>query len=141
MNIWQVASGWMSLFAALGLCLIVLNHKVNEGVIIKTGLIGMIMSLLVTFALTINETYWQEYFWRASFVTKFSLVVVCIGLLVRARGYAKRIGMHIDIECGPDTIAGKIYQAVTTPGRDLATLLNADSAPVPLESAERKAEE
>lgn len=130
MNSWLFASGIISLFSALGLCLIVLNREINEGVIIKVGLIGMIMSMLTTFALMMNESLNMDYYWRASFVLRLSILVVCFGLVVRARAYVKRTMGTPDFQ---ESVGEKILRKVGEPVSDLAHLFNADSAPAPLE--------
>ena len=132
MNTWQYASGIMALFAALGLCVIVLHSKIKEGALIKTGLIGLIFSLLITFALTVNETMVLDYYWRATLLTNTSIFVVCLGLFSRARTYAKRT--EVDIEVGHEGLTRRIMRRITEPADDLAKLLNADSAPSPLET-------
>ncbi|MDP3625007.1 MAG: hypothetical protein Q8S12_00305 [Hydrogenophaga sp.] len=140
MSTWHFASGIVSLFAALALCLIVLNQRINEGVIIKVGLIGMIISLLVTFALTVAESRDWEAYWRASFVTRCSVLVVCIGLIVRARSYVNRLREAIDIPCDfHEGMTRSILRRITEPAHDLAMLFNADSAPAPLEPDRKKA--
>lgn len=136
MNTWQYASGIMALFAALGLCVIVLHSRIHEGAIIKAGLIGLVFSLLITFALTVNQTTDLDYYWRATFLTKTSLFVVCLGLFVRARFYVKRTGVDIDI--GDEGLTRRIMRRITQPADDLAELLNADSAPAALEPNRRK---
>lgn len=136
MNAWQYASGIMALFAALGLCVIVLHSRIHEGAIIKAGLIGLVFSLLITFALTVNETMVLDYYWRATFLTKSSLFVVCLGLFVRARRYVKRTG--VDIEIDDEGLTRRIMRRITQPADDLAELLNADSAPAALEPNRRK---
>lgn len=133
MNTWQYASGVMALFAALGLCVIVLHRGIHEGFLIKTGLIGLIFSLLITFALTVNETMILDYYWRATFLTKTSLFVTCLGLFVRARSYAKRERCEVDIPLGDEGLTRRIMRRITEPADDLAKLLNADSSPAPLE--------
>lgn len=141
MSEWHFASGVVSLFAALVLCLIVLDHRINEGVIIKFGLVGMIFSLLTTFALTINESASGEAYWRASFVLRASVLLVCVGLIARARAYARRLRDAIDIPCDADPNEGAtraILRTIAEPARDLAALLNADSSPAPLKSAKRR---
>ena len=138
MSMWHFASGVVSLFSALALCLIVLNSSIREGVIIKAGLIGLIFSLLITFALTMGESRDWEAYWRASFVTRASLLVVCFGLMVRARSYANRLRDDIDIPCDAQlSMTRRILQRITDPAHDLAMLLNADSAPAPLERDKR----
>lgn len=134
MNTWQYASGIMALFAAIGLCTIVLHRGIHEGFLIKTGLIGLIFALLITFALTINETLVLDYYWRATFLTKTSIFVVCLGLFVRARGYVKRTEPAVDIEIGHEGLTRRIMRRITEPADDLAKLLSADSAPAPLET-------
>lgn len=136
MNTWQYASGIMALFAALSLCVIVLHSRIHEGAIIKAGLIGLVFSLLITFALTVNETLVLDYYWRATFLTKTSLFVICLGLFVRARGYVKRTG--VDIEIDDEGLTRRIMRRITQPADDLAELLNADSAPAALEPNRRK---
>lgn len=134
MNSWQYASGVMALFAALGLCVIVLHRGIHEGALIKAGLVGLIFSLLVTFALTVNETTTLDYYWRATFLTKSSLTLVCLGLFVRARSYVKRTESCVDFEVGHEGLTRRIMRRITEPADDLAKLLNADSAPAPLET-------
>lgn len=134
MNSWQYASGFMALFAALGLCVIVLHHNIREGAIIKVGLIGLIFSLLITFALTVNETMTLDYYWRATFLTKTSLFVTCVGLFVRAHFYAKRIEVDIPVEDHREGWTRRILRGIIAPAEDVAKLLNADSAPAPLET-------
>ena len=133
MNTWQYASGVMALFAALGLCVIVLHRDIHEGFLIKAGLIGLIFSLLITFALTINGSLVLDYYWRATFLTKTSLFVTCLGLFVRARGYVKRTEPCVDIPLGDEGMTRRIIRRITEPADDLAKLLNADSTPAPLE--------
>ena len=135
MNTWQYASGVMALFAALGLCVIVLHSKIQEGAIMKVGLIVLIFSLLITFALTINETMVLEYYWRATFFTKTGLFVVCVGLFVRAHFYAKRTSASTHL--GHEGRTRRIMRRITQPVDDIAELLNADRAPAPLETPRR----
>lgn len=139
MNTWHFASGVVSLFSALALCLIVLNHKINEGIIIKTGLIGMIFSLLVTFALTLaGSEDWVAY-WRASFVTRCSILVVCVGLIVRARTYVQKLKAKIDIPCEvQEGLTRAILRRITEPAHDLAMLLSADAHPAPMVQDKKK---
>ena len=134
MNTWQYASGVMALFAALGLCVIVLHRGIHEGFLIKAGLIGLIFSLLITFALTVNETMILDYYWRATFLTKSSLFVTCLGLFVRARGYVKRTEPCVDIKVGHEGLTRRIMRRIVEPADDLAKMLSADSAPAPLET-------
>lgn len=134
MSGWHFASGVISLFAALALCIIVLNRNIEEGVTIKAGLIGLIVSLLVTFALTINGSEDWGAYWRASFVTRCSILVVCVGLMVRARAYARKLRAAIDVPCDHHTgMTRAILRRITEPAHDLAMLFRADSAPAPLE--------
>lgn len=133
MNTWQHASGFMALLAALGLCVIVLHRGIHEGGIIKIGLIGLIFSLLITFALTVNETMILDYYWRATFLTKTSLFVTCLGLFIRARGYVKRTEPCVDIPLDGEGLTRRIMRRITEPADDLAKLLNADSTPAQLE--------
>lgn len=138
MSSWHFASGIVSLFAALALCVIVLNRRIHEGLIIKIGLIGMIVSLLVTFALTLAESRDWEAYWRASFVTRCGVLVVCAGLIVRARVYVNRLREAIDIPCDRQLgITRSILRRITEPAHDLAMLFQADSAPAPLEKDKR----
>lgn len=134
MNTWQYASGVMALFAALGLCVVVLHRGIHEGPIIKAGLIGLIFSLLITFALTVNETMILDYYWRATFLTKTSLFVTCLGLFLRARGYADRLREDVDIPVSDEGLTRRIMRRITEPADDLAKLLSADSSPAPLET-------
>lgn len=141
MSSWHFASGIVSLIAALALCLVVLNPRINEGVIIKVGLIGMIMSLLTTFALTVTDNIVWESYWRSSFVLRSSILVVCFGLVVRARKYVKKLEDAIDIPCNPhESWARATLRKITEPATDLAHFFNADSVPAPLEPHDARRE-
>lgn len=86
MDEWHTASGIVSLIGAAFLSWIVLHPRINEGVIIKSGLVMMILSLLVTAALTLgNSSEWTAY-WRAGFYLRLGLVVTCIGVVMRVAG-------------------------------------------------------
>lgn len=139
MSDWHEASGIVSLLAALCLSIVVLNRDIHEGLIIKAGLIGLIMSLLTTFALTMNDSRDWEAYWRASFVTRCSLLIVGLGLLWRARKYGNllRKSPHYPT-CRSLNLWGWIKHDFTQPGRDLAAMLHQDGDPPPQNTERRK---
>jgi hypothetical protein len=86
MDEWHTASGVVSLACAAFLSWIVLHPRINEGVLVKAGLITMITSLLVTGALTLGESYAWSAYWRAGFLLRLGLLLVCVGVFVRVSG-------------------------------------------------------
>lgn len=87
MDEWHTASGLVSLACAAFLSWLVIYPKIHEGVIVKTGLVMMIVSLLVTAALTLgHSTEWAAY-WRAGFYLRLGLCITCLGVIVRVTGW------------------------------------------------------
>lgn len=87
MDEWHTASGIVSLIGAAFLSWLVLYPKIQEGVIVKTGLVMMIVSLLVTAALTFDgSTEWTAY-WRAGLYLRLGLCITCVGVIIRVTGF------------------------------------------------------
>jgi hypothetical protein len=134
MTDWHFISGVSAILPALALCLVVLNREIKEGVVIKVGLIALIVSLLVTFALTVAESRDWGAYWRASFVTRASILVVCLGLFLRARQYSKHTACKVDIDLRDhETMTKTILRRIYEPVQDLEHLFRADSMPADLD--------
>ncbi len=79
------ANGWASLACAAGLAYVVLSRKVDEGLVVKVGLVIMILGLLATAALTLGSAESWRGLWNAGFCTRAGLLVVIVGIALRAR--------------------------------------------------------
>ena len=118
MNIWHMASGIVSLLCAIALSLVILHPRIHEGIVIKTGLITMVISCLVTFALTMaDSTDWGAY-WRASFWLRAGLLLTCAGLVMKARTVAPRR------QCVDEMLTRSWMRRMTEPVNDLAHLFS-----------------
>lgn len=84
MDPWHIASGVVCIIAGLVLSAIVLHPRINEGLIVKAGLIAMILSLFATAALTFSGSIDWPGYWRAAFTLRAGLAVACVGILWRA---------------------------------------------------------
>lgn len=81
----HLANGLVSLIAAALLAGLVLNPKINEGVIVKVGLMAMIWGLIGTAYLTLSESEKWDALWNAGLLLRVGLCVVCVGMWWRAR--------------------------------------------------------
>ena len=81
----QLANGLVSLLAAAMLAGLILNPRINEGVVVKIGLLGMTWGLIGTAYLTLSESQNWEAVWNAGLVLRIGLCVVCVGMWWRAR--------------------------------------------------------
>ena len=81
----QVANGLVSLLAAAMLAGLILNPRINEGLIVKIGLLGMAWGLIGTAYLTLSASDNWEAVWNAGLVLRIGLCIVCIGMWWRAR--------------------------------------------------------
>ena len=81
----QLANGLVSLLAAAMLAGLILNPRINEGVVVKIGLLGMTWGLIGTAYLTLSASQNWEAVWNAGLVLRIGLCVVCVGMWWRAR--------------------------------------------------------
>lgn len=81
----QLANGLVSLLAAALLAGLILNPKINEGVVVKIGLLGMMWGLIGTAYLTLAASDNWEAVWNAGLLLRVGLCVVCVGMWLRAR--------------------------------------------------------
>ena len=81
----QVANGLVSLLAAAMLAGLILNPRINEGLIVKIGLLGMMWGLIGTAYLTLSASNNWEAVWNAGLVLRIGLCIVCLGMWWRAR--------------------------------------------------------
>lgn len=81
----QLANGLVSLLAAAMLAGLILNPRINEGLIVKIGLLGMMWGLIGTAYLTLSASDNWEAVWNAGLVLRIGLCVVCVGMWWRAR--------------------------------------------------------
>ena len=87
----ETASGIISLVAAFCLAFVVLHPDIQEGIILKTGMILMAMALMVTFAITMVEPHYDANALLASgFILRLGILVVCIGVMMKANRAGKR---------------------------------------------------
>lgn len=81
----QLANGLVSLLAAAMLAGLILNPRINEGVVVKIGLLGMTWGLIGTAYITLSASQNWEAVWNAGLVLRIGLCVVCVGMWWRAR--------------------------------------------------------
>lgn len=81
----HLANGLVSLIAAALLTGLVLNPKINEGVIVKVGLMAMIWGLIGTAYLTLSDSGEWGALWNAGLLLRVGLCIVCVGMWWRAR--------------------------------------------------------
>ena len=86
MDTWHVANGFVSLIGACCLSWVILHPNIHEGIIVKIGLMTMVVSLLMTAKLTLEDsTDWTAY-WRAALWLRIGICVVCTGVVLRITG-------------------------------------------------------
>lgn len=81
----QLANGLVSLLAAAILAGLILNPRINEGLVVKIGLLGMTWGLIGTAYLTLSASLNWEAAWNAGLVLRIGLCVVCVGMWWRSR--------------------------------------------------------
>ena len=81
----RLANGLVSLLAAAMLTGLILNPRINEGLIDKLGLMGMVWGLIGTAYLTLSGSANFGATWNAGLLLRVGLCVVCIGMWWRAR--------------------------------------------------------
>ena len=87
----ETASGLISLVGALCLAFVVLHPSIQEGLVMKVGMILMSFAMLVTFAITLVEPSYDVHSLLATgFILRLGIVVMCIGVFIKARRAGKR---------------------------------------------------
>ena len=81
----QLANGLVSLLAAAMLAGLILNPRINEGIVVKIGLLGMTWGLIGTAYLTLSASDNWDAVWNSGLVLRIGLCVTCIGMWWRAR--------------------------------------------------------
>ncbi len=81
----QLANGLVSLLAAAMLAGLIINPRINEGIVVKIGLLGMTWGLIGTAYLTLSASQNWEAVWNAGLVLRIGLCVVCVGMWWRSR--------------------------------------------------------
>lgn len=89
MDSWHLASGLISLVAAFAFSWAVLHPGINEGLVVKVGMILMIFSLLVTAWLTLTQSQDWTAYWRAAFWLRLGLLVTTLGMVARLLGWTR----------------------------------------------------
>jgi hypothetical protein len=78
-------TGFASLAASAGLSYIVLSQKIDEGFVIKVGLVTMIAGLLMTAYFTLAGLETFRGLWISSMLTKVGLCVAIVGYWFKRR--------------------------------------------------------
>ena len=87
---WMIGVGILSMFSVVVLSVIVLHPEIKEGLLIKTSLITIIFSLLITAGLIFSEGETASVaYWRAGFLLRVGLGLLCIGIIHRANVIGK----------------------------------------------------
>lgn len=81
----QLANGLVSLLAAAMLAGLILNPRINEGIVVKIGLLGMTWGLIGAAYLALSASQNWEAVWNAGLVLRIGLCVVCVGMWWRSR--------------------------------------------------------
>lgn len=89
MDFWHTANGYVSLVGTVLLTAIVLHPRIHEGLVIKTGLIAMIISMGATAWLTLADVEDWQALWHAGFVLRAGLVCAIIGIILRGLAYSR----------------------------------------------------
>jgi hypothetical protein len=79
----QLLNGITSLVVAAVLSGLILSPSAHEGIIVKTGLIMMVLSLLSNSVHTIGKTEDWNSLWAAGFALRLGLLTVLIGVGIR----------------------------------------------------------
>ena len=85
----QLISGVFSLICACALGYLVLNQRIHEGFIIKTGLITMVVSLLASGMLAVYGTHDLTGLWNAALVMRIGLLIAIAGVILRFNQHLK----------------------------------------------------
>lgn len=81
----QIANGVLSMLGAACIAGLILNPRINEGLIVKIGLMAMVWGLIGNAYLTLSDPPNWGAAWNAGFVLRLGIVVVCVGMWWRAR--------------------------------------------------------
>lgn len=115
----QLLNGVASLLCAVVLSAAVLSDRVKDGVIIKTGLIAMIGSFVITAMLTLeNSRDWDAYA-LANLINRVGLVVVGLGVWLRIHVFMHREKKSSDAHSHR---TNQILGGISSPASDLMDL-------------------
>ena len=81
----QIANGVLSMLGAACIAGLILNPRINEGLVVKVGLMAMVWGLIGNAYLTLSDSPNWGAVWNAGFVLRVGIVVVYIGMWWRAR--------------------------------------------------------
>ena len=84
-DIMQIGNGVLSIIGAACLAGLILNPRINEGLVVKLGLMAMVWGLIGNAYLTLTGSGNWAAIWNAGFVLRAGVVVVCAGMWWRAR--------------------------------------------------------
>lgn len=121
---WQVANAFACIVAGITLASIVLHPRINEGLVVKAGLVTMIMSLAATAMLTLSNSVSWEGYWRAAFLLRVGLAITCVGIVLRAHEVHQRA-----IRRSPDLqrqMTNRWLNQIIEPVHDLVHLFRED---------------
>lgn len=121
MDPWHIASAASSVVAAFVLAAIVLHPQIHEGMVVKSGLVVAILSLVGTAMLTLSGSQDWSAYWRAGFSLRLGLAVACVGILLRARRLGSISRQRKQQERSRQATRRWLYQ-ITEPMHDLAHL-------------------
>ena len=118
---WQLANAAACVVAAGVLSIIVLHPGIREGLIVKTGLIAMILSLCATAALLFGESVNWNAYWRAGFTLRAGLAVACLGIVIKAHriGRSERRYSRAEVH---QHMTNRWLTQIADPVRDLSHL-------------------
>jgi hypothetical protein len=87
MHYWHIANGIVSGIGAFVLALVVMHPRIEEGLIVKVGLVVMVFSLFATAYLSLVESENWVAYWRAAFWLRAGLLITAAGVLTRSQGW------------------------------------------------------
>jgi len=86
----QQIAGAASFLCAGALSFIVLTRRIQEGVVMKAGLVMMIGALLATGMMAVKQFDSLQGFWNAAVLLRCGLLVTILGYVWRVDGETKR---------------------------------------------------
>jgi hypothetical protein len=87
MHYWHISNGLISAIGALVMAVIIMHPRIDEGLIVKIGLIVMTFSLFATAYLSMTESENWVAYWRAAFWLRAGLLITAAGILIRSMGW------------------------------------------------------
>lgn len=136
MDPWHIASAASSAIAAFVLAAIVLHPQIHEGLIVKSGLVVAILSLVGTAMLTLSGSEDWSAYWRAGFSLRVGLAVACVGILLRARRLGCLSRQRKQQQQSREATRRWLYQ-ITEPMHDLAHLFRDERDVSPAKTTSR----